>query len=219
MKTLAERIRLAARRRGVEQADFVRALGVSSATVSNWFTGEIKSLKDQNLLGVAAFLRVSPDWLQGRDKRTPAWDDEANVLHAPPISPDVPLISWVAAGAWTEMADPGDGAQEWIACAAGHGRRTFALRVKGVSMFNPGARLSFSEGDVIFVDPDRDVINGSLVVVRLDDDKEATFKRLLIDGEKRYLEALNPSWPNRIIPINRNATLIGVVIGRFDSFV
>ena len=40
----------------------------------------------------------------------------------------------------------------------------------------------------------------------------ATFKKLVIEGEKSYLRALNPAWPEPIVAINGNATICGVVI-------
>lgn len=134
---------------------------------------------------------------------------------------DVPLISWVRAGQWSDVADPyavGD-AEEWKACPVRHGDRSYALKVKGFSMSNPGGKPSFEEGDIIFVDPDREPAHRSLVIVRLDDQNEATFKRLIIDGESKFLEALNPSWPDRIIKVNGNATFCGVVIARMESYI
>lgn len=83
-------------------------------------------------------------------------------------------------------------------------------------MFNPQGRPSFQEGDMIFVDPERQAENGSLVIVRLDDAKEATFKKLVVEGEKRYLRALNPVWPEPIIKVNGDATICGVVIGKWE---
>ena len=133
----------------------------------------------------------------------------------------VPLISWVAAGHWCNVSDPyavGD-AEDWLACPVKHSLRSFALRVKGDSMHNPGSKPSFEDGDIIFIDPERAAEHRSLVVVRLDDENAATFKRLLIDGETKMLEALNPSWPNRIFQVNGNATICGVVIARMESFV
>lgn len=79
-------------------------------------------------------------------------------------------------------------------------------------MHNPHGRPSFQDGDLIFVDPDRDAIHGSMVVVRLDDEQEATFKQLVVEGSQRYLRAANPLWPNPIMQINGNATICGVVI-------
>lgn len=142
-----------------------------------------------------------------------------NTELGPEIRGRVPLISWVQAGAWCETVDmfePGD-AEEWLPCPVKHGDRTFVLIVRGPSMFNPHGNHSFKDGDMIFVDPDRQAENGSLVVVRLDDAKEATFKKLVIEGESRHLQALNPAWPEQIIRIDGNATICGVAISKMEK--
>jgi len=138
----------------------------------------------------------------------------ANVEPGPAIRGSVPLISWVQAGAWCGIVGnfaPGD-AEEWLPCPIAHGPRTFVLRVRGESMWNPHGRPSFQDGDLIFVDPDRDAIHGSMVVVRLDDEQEATFKQLVVEGSQRYLRAANPHWPNPILQVDGEATICGVVI-------
>ena len=71
---------------------------------------------------------------------------------------------------------------------------------------------SFNEGDLIFVDPEVDPINGKYVVARLDDENEATFKQLIIEGGHKFLKATNPAWPIPIQPINGNCTFVGVVV-------
>ncbi|OWT74859.1 peptidase S24 [Achromobacter sp. HZ28] len=133
-----------------------------------------------------------------------------------PMQGQVPLISWVQAGALAEVIDnfaPGD-ADIWHACPRRHGPHTFALRVRGVSM-----EPKFQDGDIIFVDPDVAAEHGRNVVVRFEDSKEATFKQLLIEGEHQYLRALNPDWPGpRLIEIDASATICGVVIGKFVEF-
>lgn len=73
----------------------------------------------------------------------------------------------------------------------------------------------YNEGDIIFVDPDAQSRHGSRVVVRLEQDKEATFKELVIEGERQYLRALNPAWPEPVIRIEGEATICGVVIGKW----
>lgn len=132
----------------------------------------------------------------------------------------IPVLSWVQAGEFSEEHDPyPEGAvEDWVNSPVKAGSRAFALKVRGQSMYNPTGKPSFSEGDIIFCDPDRNAQHKSLVICRLDDQKEATFKRLLIEGDTKMLEALNPSWPERIIRINGNATICGVVFGRYDGF-
>lgn len=140
-------------------------------------------------------------------------DIRFNVDQVPKMAAPVPLISWVQAGDWCGVVDnfaPGD-ADEWLPCPKAHGPNTFALRVRGVSM-----EPKYRDGAVIFVDPARQADHLSNVVVRLENDKEATFKQLVVEGEKRFLRPLNPDWPGpKLMEINESATICGVVIGQF----
>lgn len=129
----------------------------------------------------------------------------------------VPLISWVQAGSWADAADPhlpGE-ADDWLPCPVRHGPRTYCLRVRGDSMHNPGGKPSYADGDIIFVDPDRRANPGDRVIVRLDDQADATFKQLLVEDGRKLLKALNPEWSPRYIEINGNATIAGVIIGKW----
>jgi len=47
---------------------------------------------------------------------------------------------------------------------------------------------------------------------------ESTFKMLLIDSGKRYIKALNPSWPTQIEEIVGDITICGVVIAKMEKF-
>jgi len=62
----------------------------------------------------------------------------------------------------------------------------------------------------VLFDTGRDAINNSLVIAKLSDSNEATFKRLIIDGGQKYLKGLNPQWP--MVPINGNCKIIGVAV-------
>ncbi|MBY8151717.1 LexA family transcriptional regulator [Vibrio fluvialis] len=134
-----------------------------------------------------------------------------NVEVGPDIKGRIPLINWVQAGDWTEIAEgfAFEDAEEWREVTGKAHEGCFALRVKGDSMENPSGKKSIPEGAVIVVDPDAPYSSGSLVVARLDDSREATFKQLVLDGEQKYLKPLNPQYP--AIPINGNCSIIGVV--------
>lgn len=120
-----------------------------------------------------------------------------------------PEISWIQAGNWTEIVDnfaPGE-ADNWYPCPVKCGPNTFILRVEGDSM-----QPRFASGELIFVDPDAEALNKSFVVVRLDDEARATFKQLVIEGQRSYLKPLNDRWPDPVIEVNGNATICGVVV-------
>ncbi|CAL8476437.1 S24 family peptidase [Caballeronia sp. S22] len=138
---------------------------------------------------------------------------DRNVEPGPEIRGRLPLISWVQAGAWESVVDNfavGD-AEEWLLSPIPTSKNAYYLRVRGVSMYNPAGEPSFNENDLVLVEPQSHAESGALVIVRLDDSAEATFKQLIVEDGKKYLRALNPEWPNRIIQVNGNATVCGVV--------
>jgi len=125
------------------------------------------------------------------------------------IRSKVPVISWVQAGDWQEIQDMyelGDG-EGWVPSVVRTGSRAFALRVHGDSM-----APEFLEGDIVVVDPDRRAENGSYIIARLDNEAEATFKQLVIDGGTTYLKPLNPRYP--ILTVETDATIVGVVVSK-----
>lgn len=134
---------------------------------------------------------------------------EVNAHLGPDIRSLCPVISWVQAGEWMEIAEgyqPQYG-QELLPCPVSCSKDSYVLRVHGISM-----QPKFHDGDLIFVDPHVDPVHGKYVVVMIEDTAEATFKQLIVEGGRQYLKALNPEWPNPIIEINQNARICGVVV-------
>jgi SOS-response transcriptional repressor LexA len=80
---------------------------------------------------------------------------------------------------------------------------------RGESMTAP-VGLSIPEGTYVLFDTGREPVNGSLVIAKLSESNEATFKKLIIDGDQKYLKGLNPQWP--LVPINGNCRIIGVAV-------
>lgn len=122
-----------------------------------------------------------------------------------------PVISSVQAGAWCEALEPYSlkDVDQWLDSDAHIQGDAFWLRVDGDSMTAP-AGLSIPEGTFVLFDTGREPINGSLVIAKLSDSNEATFKKLIIDGGQKYLKGLNPQWP--LIQINGNCRIIGVAV-------
>jgi SOS-response transcriptional repressor LexA len=148
-------------------------------------------------------------WMDYEHRASSDYTHETNANLGPNFQGLHPVISWVQAGEWHEIAEsaaPPYGA-ELLPCPVKCSPESFVLRVRCDSM-----EPKFHEGDLIFVDPHVSAEHGKFVVVRLDDSNEATFKKLIIEDGKQYLKALNPDWPNRIIEINEEATICGVVV-------
>lgn len=213
-----QRIKEAREMAGMKPSALAREVGVSPSAVTQWETGQTKKLDGDNLLKVSKALHVRPEWLQYGE--LPMRNDgdfapvDANVAPGPDVTGLVPLISWVQAGNWGEVIDnfsPGD-AEEWLPCFKKMGPYAFALRVRGGSM-----ERKYQDGDIIFVDPDVGASSGRNVVVRMEDENTATFKHLVIDeAGNKFLKPLNPDWPGpKVIQINGNARICGVVVGKW----
>ena len=131
----------------------------------------------------------------------------------------VPLVSFVAAGAFENIRELD--VDTYIPCPQNCSDKTFALRVEGLSMYdpNPYALKSFRPGEIIFCDREVPAMNGSLVVVRLESESRATFKQINYDEwGNMFLSPLNPEWEEQVIEVNEPALIVGVVIGKHVSF-
>lgn len=112
---------------------------------------------------------------------------QRNVSHIDQAVFEVPLISWVEAGALEETADPYEigHAEEYVAIP--HTRSTLiALRVHGSSMNRVAP-----EGSMIIVDyADKTLVSGQYYVVKLN--AEATFKRYRSNPERFEPDSTEP---------------------------
>lgn len=211
-----DRLRAARKHAGLTQAELAERIRVTQVSISDLERG--KSASSSHSYTIAQECGVSPDWLiHGRGEMLPPAQTvapagfDANVVPVEArATRRAPVISWVQAGAWTETVDlyaPGY-AEEWEEVDAKDRANIFWLKVAGDSMTAPYG-LSVPEGFLIKVDPDKQYENGSLVVAKLTDNQEATFKKLVLDAGQKFLKPLNPAYP--AIPINGNCRIVGVV--------
>lgn len=208
MKTLAERLKFAMQKRGLKQPALARAASTQKQPVSQQNIQHllaVRQLTSKHLPAIARALKVRLEWLT----------DGTGDMDADHEVQQVPLISFVQAGSWTEISDPyvdGD-PERYIAADSQVGPRAYALRVKGDSQ-SP----KYAEGDCIIVDPDVEPMPGDDVVGKLDNEDQATFKQYRprgVDSRKRPIIELKPrndSWPTITIDARSPGRVIGTVV-------
>ncbi|MEQ3528740.1 XRE family transcriptional regulator [Pseudoalteromonas sp. XMcav11-Q] len=196
---IGERIRNRRKELGLTQVKLSELADMAQQTLQKLESGKSQTTKKLDKLAEA--LSCTPEYLQFGVGEL----DNASI--GPEIRNRLPLISWVQAGAWADIQEVSELEAEHFLCPVNCSDKSFILRVQGVSM-----EPKFQDGDLIFVDPEAACVHGSYVVARLDDDNQATFKQLIIEGGQKYLKALNPNWPDQLIPINGNCTLVGRVV-------
>lgn len=196
MKTMSDRIRERRKELKLTQQALAEMTGVSRVTVTGWESDGYQP-NGVNIIALCEALNCDPAWLVAGvgEAGTPQQPKH----RIPTQVKEIPLISWVQAGTWTETA-PGarkDEAEEWIYTTATVSDEAFALRVRGDSMTNSTGPLSIPEGSIVVVDPhinDISSINGKMVVAYIDGGIEATLKKFVDDWPNRYLVPLNPNY-------------------------
>lgn len=206
MGTLGTRLRTLRKQRKLTQGQLGKALGVSDVTVGYW-ERDLNVPGGKSLTKLAQYLGVTEGFLLY------GHEEEANVGPAPVTAQQIPIISYVQAGAWSPECDARnlDGTVDYILTSEFHSYSTFALKVKGKSM-----EPDFVEGDVIIVDPELQPGPGDYVVAKNGSD-EATFKKYRARGVSDTGEEIF-----ELIPLNedyavRNSAkekirIVGVVV-------
>jgi SOS-response transcriptional repressor LexA len=208
--TLALKDRLHSKRQalGLSQQQLADKAGVSQVTIQHLESGRNSSSK--KLLEIAKALGVTAEWLASG---TESHGRASNVApaHNPEMTYRYPVISWVAAGAWAEAVEPfPPGFSDRYEMSEYEAKGpAFWLEVKGDSMTSPVGQ-SIVEGTLILVDTEADAQHGKLVIAKLADSNEATFKKLVEDGGRRFLKPLNPAYPTEMCA--GDCRIVGVVV-------
>lgn len=199
----------------VSNAKLARMIGVSRPTIGNWIEGK-SAPTGENLTNLANVLKVDPNWLMSGKESRARLDNNVDISQKIPFDGrPVPVISWVAAGSLSsiETVLRDTEIDEWLPPNKDCGKSGYGLKVTGMSM-SP----FFLPDDRIYVNPEVqtfDLQTGDLVIIACYGETEATFKKLIIEGDNKYLQPLNPNWPEQIIKLSEDCRLVGKVVGLY----
>lgn len=216
---------------------------ISDRAINKWLKAETLP-EHHNIEVLSQFLGVNFNWLaagQGEKGKTPSRDDlmqQIKDIEGRGTSknseqlPDgtehvtmaagsrlVPILSWVAAGSWSNVeAVTFEDALGYAPKPPNLSAKGFALKVRGQSMLP-----KFEPEDIIYVEPMAGLFSlkdSDLVVVQCNDDTEATFKQLVIGetSDDMYLRPLNPDWhEQKMLPMG-DCNLVGKVVGKYVEY-
>ena len=210
-----ERLKQKMEEKGVTPAALARAASVSPVAAGKWVHGESEP-KATKLKLIADFLGVTDDWLLTGKGSPSKLDNNIDLSEKIPLEGrPIPVISWVAAGSLSsiETVLKDTEIDEWLPPNKDCGKSGYGLKVTGMSM-SP----YFLPDDRIYVNPEVqtfDLQTGDLVIIACYGETEATFKKLIIEGDNKYLQPLNPNWPEQIIKLSEDCRLVGKVVGLY----
>ncbi|MBX9814057.1 MAG: XRE family transcriptional regulator [Sphingomonas sp.] len=194
--SLGQRIAEARRAKGWSQQQLADAIGSSQSTVAGWETDK-RTPKRADVARIAIKTGVSVAELEGVDF----------LRSADPALQEVPLLSWVSAGAVADAGSLGlEDAEDFYPAPGLPPGRYFATEVRGDSM----DRIS-PEGSVIIVNAaDRRLVSGKPYVFRLGG--ETTYKLFFREPVTR-LEPYSTNPINKtIFPNDREWSVVGRVV-------
>ncbi|WP_105901406.1 LexA family protein [Vibrio gangliei] len=198
---------------GITQNQLAEKMGRSQSAIAHWLNKNREpSIEDiaemMRCVGLESITLTSDGMIDYPDE---VIRNIAPINIQPTYQNKFPVLSAVQAGQWTEACEPYtlDEIDEWYETTVRTSDRCFWLRVQGDSMTSP-VGTSIPEGMLVLVDTEREHENGSLVVAKLTDVNEATFKKFVRDSGQEYLKPLNPNYT--MMPINGNCRIIGVAV-------
>lgn len=223
MDTLAARVKMARKHRGMTQATLAKEAGANQSDISKIERGEIE--RTTHLIGLATALRCDPRWLDTGDG-PPPWTDKPYAITARgnTMQPGAgnakpalmqynerryPLLSSVQAGSWGVVDIAAAEIDDYVVCPVDLGEEGFCLRVDGDSMTTQDGAFSFPNGMNVCFKATSEVGNRDFVCVVREGEMNAIFKQLLqIDGTW-FLHSLNPVWPTKFLPLQPGDRITG----------
>jgi SOS-response transcriptional repressor LexA len=196
---------------GLNQSELASAIGISTSAVSQWMTGQVKSLKAKTAAHIAAATGVSATWLASGEG--PIIGPTANVIAVPLVGRNVPIIGNAQVVTWP-LSSAGYAPEKTAAhlmTDADISASAFALEIQGEMMLP-----KFVPGDRIIIDPALPVQPGDFVVAVIDD-HETTFQKYRSKGKNGNgedvfeLTPLNPDYPS-VRSDQTRIRIIGVMV-------
>ena len=181
--------------KGMTLEELGNIVGVGKSTVRKWENGIIANMKRDKILKVSVALGVSPAYLMGWQESTDEEIISLNNVH--PIELNrFPMLGDIACGVPKYTNED----RESYVMAGTNINADFCLRASGDSMV--GARIL--DGDIVFIRKQDMVENGEIAAVVVNNDSEATLKRLYYYPDKGVLilKPENPAYEDLIFSGN-----------------
>lgn len=208
METIGSRIQQLRKSQKLTQGKLGDLVGVSNVTVGYW-ERDVNQPQYETLMAIANILDTTVDFLKYGIEGS-----EPSVRDIRPITRMLPVLSYVQAGNWTNVKSVEEyEIDKWLPAPPNAGKNSFYMIVQGTSNYP-----HFRDGDFICIDPDisiEHVQTGEMIVAQCDG--EATFKALVKEQNRMYLQALNPNFQPNIIELKENCVYKGKYAGKFEQ--
>lgn len=195
---------------GITQSILAERMDKSQSAIAHWLGGNRKPSIEEiatmmKIVGLNRMTLNSDGYVEPSESSSTI----PPMINFEPISPLMfPVLDAVQAGNWT-WSSTNKEVTKWLATTEKASGKSFWLQVEGESMTSASG-ISFPEGTLILVDTEKEPSNGSLVIAKLANVEEVTFKKLIVDAGQKFLKPLNPVYPT--ISIDTQCRIVGVIV-------
>lgn len=196
---------------GYTLEELSKLVGVSAPTIQRYESGEIKNVRRDKIAKLAKALDVTPSYLMG-------WEDENSepILENIPgiITPikmkRIPILGTISCGNPIFADQNYDG---YFMIDTNLPEADFVLKANGDSMIE----ANIFEGDFVFFRKQRDVDNGTIAAVLIDE--ETTLKRVNKSNDVIILQPCNKNYEPLIYSKDddKNIMILGQMVGVYSN--
>lgn len=216
---IATRIRQKRIELGISQPKLAKLCGWKNYARISHYEMNRRTPEASDVEIIAKALNVSPSWLQFGIP--PLQSASAYLSMATPLKPvgKIPVLNWEEILRFKfdgkryhmDMTVMDNTNRQYEVVYEKYPPNSFALPVEGDSMTSSTPfTMSFKEGMMLYIDPDRDAQSTNYVLCTFNHGKEAAFRQYVIDSGVHYLKPLNPQYP--LERVDNSTAIIGVVI-------
>lgn len=189
----------------IDDIGLSKQTGVPASTISRMRINPNANPTAATLRPIAKFFDISISQLLGDE---PLPSDRITGTHNPTpfTAAKIPVITWKSAEQWQDGNYVVDNlAINWITTERSVSKNTFAVVVPTDS-FGP----AFRKGSLLICDPETELKDGDLVLVKFKVENEILFRQLIKDGSDTYIRSVNPELKS-IRPLVGDYKLLGIV--------
>ena len=207
-KSFPDRFREVITNKDITQTELSNITGITQSSISDWLNG--KYLPKQDKIDILAkALGVSPAYLMGWE------DDDIDLSKIPglifPVQMKrIPILGTISCGKPIFADQNYDG---YFMIDTNLPEADFVLKAKGDSMIE----ANIFEGDFVFFRKQRDVDNGTIAAVLIDE--EATLKRVNKSNDVLILQPCNKNYEPLIYSKDddKNIVILGQMVGVYSN--
>lgn len=202
---LGENIVRLIERKGIDQRILAGEIGVSDVTISNWVRG-VKYPRIDKIQALAEYFGVNHSDLVSDQSSTDILREAKNIYMVAPATVKVPVLGTISCGepilAEENIKDYRYESKDMLPSGV-----TFYLEANGDSM-----EPTIPNGSLVLIRHQPDVESGEIAAVLLNDNEEATLKRVKKQGKNIFLYPENSNYSPIIIDKEHPAKIIGKAI-------